>query len=131
MTCYKNDMCEMCENGFSLTVDGTCTSSPASTAISCSDNCLACNSTTWCNICQFGYNSAGGICYPNNGYDVENCQSTFTGYACQLCDTNYITNIAYQCVAAPGFTCTVENCEVCESDGVCSTCESGFNAVSG
>lgn len=108
-TCYQNNTCSICNSGYYVTANGTC--SPGS-QYQCPTGCISCASSTSsvCNLCAYGYNLQNGACFPNNGNEVTNCQAYFSGYTCQLCKSTYMVNIAYQCVSAPTFSCTLANC---------------------
>ena len=120
-TCYQNNTCSICASGYYVTANGTCGSG---TQYTCPTGCISClsSTSTTCQLCAYGYNLQNGACFPNNGLAVTNCQAYFSGYACQLCQPNYMLNIAYQCVAVPTFNCTVANCASCSAASTCSAC---------
>lgn len=110
-TCYQNNTCSICNSGYYVAANGTCGNG---SQYSCPTGCISCaSSTSACSLCAYGYNLQNGACFPNNGNSVANCQAYFSGYTCQLCQPNYMVNIAYQCVAQPTFNCTLSNCAAC------------------
>lgn len=119
--CYQNNSCLVCASGYYVNMNGTCTF--GSQPYVCPTGCLSCNSTTSCQLCQYGFNLQNGVCFANNGNGVKNCQAYFSGYACQLCNTGYMTTIAYSCTPTPSVACTITNCALCGVSGSLPTCK--------
>lgn len=111
-TCYQNNACSICNSGYYVSSNGTCINGNPP---QCSAGCINCNSTS-CLLCSYGFNLLNGICFPNNGNLLSNCQSAFTAYSCQLCNPGYIVSPSYNCIGNPGFSCnSISNCDVCNS----------------
>ena len=123
-SCLSNYFCEKCNTGYYLTSDGYCSTTKPSVT-TCPDNCISCTSSDVCTLCAYGYNIQNGACLPNVPLS-SNCMVGFYPNMCQVCQSGYMVNMAYACMAVPTFSCNVTNCWSCEQSNSCSQCLSGY-----
>eukprot|EP00942_MAST-04A_sp_MAST-4A-sp1_P007079 g7079.t1 len=131
--CNSNGECSTCNSGYykasstclTKKSDGVqCTGSNQCSSGTCAtrccaaniNNCAQCNSNGECSTCNSGYYESSGVCLTQQSDGVQ-CTGS------NQCSSG---TCATRCCAA-----NINNCAQCNSNGECSTCNSGYYESSG
>jgi hypothetical protein len=120
-SCSFDYVCQSCQPGNMLTVQGTCQVAYCSVV-----NCASCYISNFCAACNTGYDLYFGLCFAVNPTIVCNltgCNYCLNNNSCSSCMNGYTLNASNgHCDA----NCPVSNCWQCLNTTNCNVCNPGF-----
>jgi hypothetical protein len=113
-SCLNASICTGCNQGYSLSGQGTCLQCNVS-------ECLNCNATNVCSSCADLFQLINGTCVSCN---IQFCATCNASSTCSACIANY--NLASNGTCVP-FSCAIANCTLCNATNLCFTCVTQFS----
>lgn len=139
LTCSNGSVCDTCSSLGNRYQNGSdCLPLPGfydngvPDAVPCVSPCLNCQSLSTCDSCVVGYYISGTVC--NLCSDLTNncteCSVSTGTPTCTKCDPGFLLNSTT--LLCDDIPCDDLNCLLCpNSMGYCTSCTSGYQAVSG